>query len=101
MVLAVLLPQRATASIIHMYEPRSKERIGSALRALAADLVTERRRVVLLRRENRELRAKLAALQGVAPEAGQEESDEERETPIAELLGQALPPERRSDASGR
>jgi chaperonin cofactor prefoldin len=48
-----------------------QERIGSALHALASDLVTERRRVVTLERENRRLKselealkAKLAAVQG-------------------------------------
>lgn len=42
---------------------RSPERIAYALQALAADLAAERRRVLLLRRENRVLTAKLAALQ--------------------------------------
>jgi hypothetical protein len=46
----------------------SRERIGYALRALAADLVTARRQVLELRRENRALRARLAALQGTVPE---------------------------------
>jgi hypothetical protein len=45
-----------------MTDAVGSERIGTALRALAEDLVTERRRVLLLRRENRELRAELAAL---------------------------------------
>jgi hypothetical protein len=35
------------------------ERIGSVLRAMAEDLVSERRRVLLLRRENRRLRTAL------------------------------------------
>jgi hypothetical protein len=39
------------------------ERVGRALRKMAEDLVTERRRVVLLQRENRELRARLEELQ--------------------------------------
>jgi hypothetical protein len=39
------------------------ERIGRALRKMAEDLVTERRRVVLLERENRELRSRLDELQ--------------------------------------
>lgn len=47
-----------------MTDPESgRERIGRALQALAADLATEQRRVMRLRRENRELRAQLAALQ--------------------------------------
>ncbi len=38
------------------------ERIGSALRQLAEDLVAERRRVAQLERENRELRLELEQL---------------------------------------
>jgi len=41
------------------------ERVGRALRKMAEDLVTERRRVVVLQRENRELRAQLEELQRV------------------------------------
>jgi hypothetical protein len=39
------------------------ERVGRALRKMAEDLVTERRRVALLQRENRELRSQLEELQ--------------------------------------
>jgi chaperonin cofactor prefoldin len=39
------------------------ERVARALRKMAEDLVTERRRVVLLERENRELRSQLEELQ--------------------------------------
>jgi hypothetical protein len=39
------------------------ERVGRALRKMAEDLVTERRRVVLLERENRQLKAQLEELQ--------------------------------------
>ncbi|HTP21322.1 MAG TPA: hypothetical protein VMJ65_17085 [Solirubrobacteraceae bacterium] len=39
------------------------ERVGRALRKMAEDLVTERRRVVLLQRENRELRSQIEELQ--------------------------------------
>ena len=46
-----------------MSDRRSPERIGYALQALAADLAAERRRVLLLRRENGALKAKLAVLQ--------------------------------------
>lgn len=46
-----------------MIDPSGRERIGRALQALAADLATEQRRVMRLRRENRELRAELAELQ--------------------------------------
>ena len=38
------------------------DRVGRALRRMAEDLVTERRRVVLLQRENRELRTQLEEL---------------------------------------
>jgi multidrug resistance efflux pump len=48
----------------------SRERIGFALRALAADLAAARRQVLMLRRENRELKAKLAALEAAGPEPG-------------------------------
>lgn len=41
------------------------ERVARALRKMAEDLVTERRRVVVLQRENRELRAQLEELQRV------------------------------------
>jgi hypothetical protein len=37
------------------------EQIGTALRAMAEDLVSERRRVLVLRVENRQLRAQLDA----------------------------------------
>jgi cell shape-determining protein MreC len=42
------------------------ERVARALRKMAEDLVTERRRVAVLQRENRELRAQLEELQRVA-----------------------------------
>jgi cell shape-determining protein MreC len=45
-------------------EGEQQERIGRALRALAADLVAEKRRVMLLKRENQRLRDELAALRG-------------------------------------
>jgi hypothetical protein len=40
----------------------SGERLGTALRTLAQDLVSERRRVTQLERENRDLRRELAQL---------------------------------------
>lgn len=40
------------------------------MQALAADLAAERRRVLLLRRENRQLRARLAALGELVDEVG-------------------------------
>jgi cell division protein FtsB len=48
----------------------SSEQIGSALRRLAQDLVTERHRVAQLERENRALRAQLEALQGESGASG-------------------------------
>ncbi len=39
------------------------ERVGRALRKMAEDLVAERRRVMVLERENRELRSQLEELQ--------------------------------------
>jgi regulator of replication initiation timing len=41
----------------------ARERIGSALHALASDLVTERRRVARLERENRQLRVEVERLE--------------------------------------
>jgi hypothetical protein len=46
----------------------TSKRIGNALRRLAEDLATERRRAVLLEQENRELRARLEALRRRAQE---------------------------------
>jgi predicted phage gp36 major capsid-like protein len=47
-------------------EDEQRERIGSALRALAADLAAEKRHVMLLKRENQQLRAELAVLRAEA-----------------------------------
>jgi DNA repair exonuclease SbcCD ATPase subunit len=44
----------------------ARQQIGTALRALAEDLVTERRRVLMLRRENRELREQLESIRSRA-----------------------------------
>ncbi|HYB30554.1 MAG TPA: hypothetical protein VEF89_28400 [Solirubrobacteraceae bacterium] len=41
----------------------SGDQLGTALRRLAEELVTERRRVVALERENRELRAQIEAVE--------------------------------------
>lgn len=41
----------------------SREQVGSALRRLAQDLIEERRRVAELERENRELKARIDALE--------------------------------------
>jgi cell division protein FtsB len=44
------------------------DRVGTALRRLAEDLVSERRRVAQLERENRELRQELEQLRQSVPE---------------------------------
>jgi hypothetical protein len=44
----------------------SREQVGSALRRLAQDLISERRRVAELERENRELKARIEALERTA-----------------------------------
>jgi hypothetical protein len=44
-------------------DPRGRERIGTALHQLAFDLVTERNRVAALRRENKELLARIESLE--------------------------------------
>jgi hypothetical protein len=46
-----------------MREGLTPERLGLALRSLAADLVSARGELSRLRRENRELKAQLAALE--------------------------------------
>jgi hypothetical protein len=45
-----------------------RDRIGSALRRMAEDLVKERRQILELRRENLRLRAELEALKARHPE---------------------------------
>ena len=57
-------------------------RIGTALRLMAEDLVAERRRSLLLARENRELRAELdrlrRALPGLVVRSGLVDDDDPR-----------------------
>lgn len=48
----------------------SGEQVGSALRRLAQELADERRRVVLLERENRELRAQIKVAEDALREPG-------------------------------
>jgi hypothetical protein len=48
-----------------MAESEPRERIGTVLRALAADLVTEKQRVARLKKENDQLRAELEALRKI------------------------------------
>lgn len=72
-----------------MSERRSPERIAYALQALAADLAAERRRVLVLRRENRALKAKLAVLKYDLDRLKAGASDEEEQQPGEE--GRSLP----------
>jgi len=61
---SALLPgYLGNATLPHNVNEVGPERVGRALRKMAEDLVTERRRVVLLERENRELKAQLEELQ--------------------------------------
>lgn len=53
----------------------TSERVGFALRQLAEDVVTERRRVRKLERENRELRAQLELLTGLLAETSPDAVD--------------------------
>ncbi len=59
-------------------EDPSREEIGTALRRLVQELVAERRRVVLLERERRELKAQIEAF-----EKKLRERDEARLAPSA------------------
>lgn len=80
-----------------MRKEATGERIGSALRGLAEDLVNERRQVLLLRRENRRLREELAQLGAVAavPDGliGDVNSEEDAlgEPSVCPHCGQTLP----------
>ena len=60
---ALLPAYIGSATLTHNVKEVGPERVGRALRKMAEDLVTERRRVVLLQRENRELRSQLEELQ--------------------------------------
>jgi hypothetical protein len=60
---ALLPAYMGGATLTHNVKEVGPERVGRALRKMAEDLVTERRRVVLLQRENRELRSQLEELQ--------------------------------------
>jgi hypothetical protein len=80
-----------------MRKEATGERIGSALRGLAEDLVNERRQVLLLRRENRRLREELARLgvvegppDAVLADVGSEE-EVLGELSVCPHCGQAVP----------
>jgi hypothetical protein len=60
---ALLPGYLGNATLGHNVKEVGPERVGRALRKMAEDLVTERRRVVVLQRENRELKAQLEELQ--------------------------------------
>lgn len=59
LIAAVPRPCHARLTVDEM----SGDQLGTALRRLAEELVTERRRVVALERENRELRAQIEAVE--------------------------------------
>jgi hypothetical protein len=70
----------------------TSEQIGTALRGLAADLVAERRRVALLQRENRELRAEIEDLRRAAGETEQQSylGPPRRREAVGDLLDETM-----------
>jgi len=66
-----------------------RDRIGSALRRMAEDLVREHRRVLELRRENQELRAELETLRRAQSSAARGDGDGEPAAPAesAKVIG--------------
>jgi hypothetical protein len=62
-VLASLRPSSGRGTLGPTVDEVSGEQLGTALRRLVQELVSERRRVVLLERENRELRAQIEAVE--------------------------------------
>ena len=56
------MPGPSRGARLRRVKELTSERVGFALRQLAEDVVTERRRVRKLERENRELRAQLTGL---------------------------------------
>ena len=82
--------------------PRSEasRNVGFVLQALTQDLVTERRQVMLLRRENRELRAKVAALEERVEQDGKEPLTAASPRPPA-VPGRSAAASRRPSAASR
>jgi hypothetical protein len=56
------LPTVAASVILAAVDEATLQRVGSALRRMGEDLVAERRRVMILTRENQALRAQLDEL---------------------------------------
>ncbi|HEY2320410.1 MAG TPA: hypothetical protein VGH67_19035 [Solirubrobacteraceae bacterium] len=65
----------------------TRQRVGSALRRMGEDLVAERRRVMLLTRENQQLREELERLRRLLP-AGGGVAPESAAGSAPELVGQ-------------
>lgn len=66
----------------------SRQRVGSALKRMGEDLVAERRRVMLLTRENRRLRAEVERLRRALPARGDRAAPESPSGSPPELVGQ-------------
>jgi hypothetical protein len=60
------LPPLAASVILAAVDEATLQRVGSALRRMGEDLVAERRRVMILTRENEQLRAQLEELRRAA-----------------------------------
>jgi len=67
------------------------QRVGSALRRMGEDLVAERRRVMILTRENEALRAQLAELRRATAAAASGEGGDARATAISGAGSESLP----------
>jgi hypothetical protein len=72
-----------------MAESEPRERIGTVLRALAADLVTEKQRVARLKKENEQLRAELEALRHIR---GKRPGSEDHPRTSFDLPDEPVPP---------
>jgi hypothetical protein len=64
------LPIGRPDAIVARVNELSRQRVGSALRRMGEDLVAERRRVILLTRENQQLREELERLRRSHPSRG-------------------------------
>ncbi len=69
------MPGPSRGARLRRVKELTSERVGFALRQLAEDVVTERRRVRKLERENRELRAQLELLTGLLAETSPRSMD--------------------------
>jgi len=64
------LTPRGSLDLLRTKSEFRAERLGAALRGLAAELIDERRKVAVLRRENLQLRSQLASLTPVSSADG-------------------------------